>query len=689
VGRHLRPALAVAGLLSGLTLVYSWPLALALRTALPHDAGDPLLVTWILWWSTQTVPLTAAWWNAPAFYPATGVFAFSETLLGLAPITAPIIHAAGEPILAYNVAFLASYLLSGLGAYVLGFVITRRHDASIVAGVAYAFAPYRLSHLQHLQLLSSYWMPVTVAALHLYDERPDHRRAALFAGAWLLQSLACGYYFFFLSLFAALWLVWFVPARWTMASARRLAAWWLAAGLVLLPLLLGYHRIQSEYGFQRAPSEIAYYSGDIAGLASASPDSWLWSGVRATAKPESEAFPGATIPLLLVAGLAFALRVERRRDAGRRFARDQMAGIVVFYAVALVLTWLLSLGPAPSFEGRTLGIPGPYAVLMWLPGFDGVRVPARLWMTSVLCLSVLAAIVLASVRHSPLRRLLVALACTGMLLDGWPARMTLAADPGVQVTHSPAVARLGLPLDGNETETMFGAIAQDIPVFNGYSGYTAPQHRALADLLARHDPSILQRLAANGPIEVIVRRALDPAGGWRQYVASYPGSRVAEETAGWTAYELPRSGAVPPPAPMRDWLPIARVTASVNAADINAVIDGDLVTRWHAERQLGAEVVTADLGLVTTPAAVELSLGTYSGQFPRRLEVASSADGVRWDIAWDGDTALLTYDGAVRDPRRAPIRVPLSGRPARFVQLRQTGSDPARGWTIVELGIGR
>ena len=101
-------------------------------------------------------PLTPAWWNAPAFYPSTGVFAFSENLLGLAPIAAPIIAVTNSPLLAYNAAFLLSYVLCGLGAYLLGFVLTRRHDAAFVAAVAFAFAPYRLSHTQHLQLLSSY-----------------------------------------------------------------------------------------------------------------------------------------------------------------------------------------------------------------------------------------------------------------------------------------------------------------------------------------------------------------------------------------------------------------------------------------------------------------------------------------------------------------------------------------------------
>ena len=196
----------------------------------------------------------AAWWNAPAFYPSAGVLAFSENLLSLAPITAPIVHATGSPILAYNVAFLLSYVLSGLGAYLLAFVLTRCHGASFVAGVAFAFAPYRLSHTQHLQLLSSYWMPVAIAALHLYIATiRSWRWAALFAVSLAAAGARSGYYLFFLTIFVAVWLAWFVPGRLPLRQTARLAAAWIAAGLVLLPLLLGYRSIHADVRLSPQP----------------------------------------------------------------------------------------------------------------------------------------------------------------------------------------------------------------------------------------------------------------------------------------------------------------------------------------------------------------------------------------------------------------------------------------------------
>src|ERR1043165_5075630 len=85
-----------------LAVTFTWPLARVMSSAVPSDLGDPILNTWILWWNAGHVPLTASWWNAPIFFPAQGVLAFSEHLLGLVPLTTPLIWISGNPLFAYN-----------------------------------------------------------------------------------------------------------------------------------------------------------------------------------------------------------------------------------------------------------------------------------------------------------------------------------------------------------------------------------------------------------------------------------------------------------------------------------------------------------------------------------------------------------------------------------------------------------
>ena len=124
-----------------LTVALTWPLVLQPASSVPNDLGDPLLNTWILAWDARVLPLTSAWWNGPQFYPVAGTMAFSEHLLGLTIFTTPIIWITGDPLVAHNVAFFLSFLLSALAAYFLAYTISRRHDCAFLAGLAFAFTP--------------------------------------------------------------------------------------------------------------------------------------------------------------------------------------------------------------------------------------------------------------------------------------------------------------------------------------------------------------------------------------------------------------------------------------------------------------------------------------------------------------------------------------------------------------------
>jgi hypothetical protein len=256
----------------------------------------------------------------------------------------------------------------------------------------------------------------------------------------------------------------------------------------------------------------------------------------------------------------------------------------------------------------------------------------------------------------------------------------------MRVTSIDARARLGLPIQRNETETMYSAIAQARPVFNGYSGYSAPQHAAMRDLLERHDPRILARLAATDPIEIVIESKDDADGAWSAYVAGQPGARRVDATAEWISYAVPPTGALAPAPATGTRLAVAAIATTTNAADINAVLDGELETRWHSSSQRGIETITIDLGRPQPIAAVELCLGTYPGQYPRVLVIEGSADGAEWSPVFDGGTALETYDAAVRSPRDVPLTLPVHRDGFRFLRLRQTGND-AGDWSIVELRV--
>src|SRR5262245_52886027 len=105
------------------TLAYAVLTALLFRSLLPvvatrlySDLGDPLLNTAILYWHATHVPLTADWWDFPAFAPARGVTAFTEHLLSTYVIASPVVWLTDNAVLAYNVVLLTSFVLNGIAA---------------------------------------------------------------------------------------------------------------------------------------------------------------------------------------------------------------------------------------------------------------------------------------------------------------------------------------------------------------------------------------------------------------------------------------------------------------------------------------------------------------------------------------------------------------------------------------------
>ena len=347
----------------------TWPLAAQLSRVLPHDLGDPGLNAWIIWWNAQAVPLTERWWNGPIFFPSTGTLAFSETLLGLLPITAPIQWFGGSPITAYNVAFLLTFPLSALAAHALVSRLTGRHDAALIAGLVYGFNPFRIAHFPQIQVMTSYWMPLSLLGLHAYATNGKARWLVIFAAAWLMQALSNGYYLLFFPVLVGLWLAWFALSR---AFARRLmiiVGAWFVASLPLLPLLWGYRRIHAAFSFQRGAGEINVFGADVSSLLDASPLLKFWHLERFH-QPEGELFPGFTAIALVVLLLIHWLWTSKPAARVPRTCVVLLLGAVTFIGIALsaliVGPWAITVGRSTLLSVRVVSKPLSIGVLLFI-----------------------------------------------------------------------------------------------------------------------------------------------------------------------------------------------------------------------------------------------------------------------------------------------------------------------------------
>jgi len=296
-----------------LGLLFTYPLPLHLADAV-EDRQDALLNVWITAWDGHQLlndPLHL--FEANIFDPCPHTLAYSELLLGNGLLALPITAVSGNPVLGYNVALLLSFVLSGLGAFLLAFELSRSWGAGLVAGAIYAFSSYRLTNLAQAQLLITQWLPFALLALIHLLRQPRPRRVAALVLFFCLQALSSFYYAFLLGLTVLGYLLWALLARRSKYAMHRTAfpALLVAAllcTLILVPFAWPYFQVQRELGFERSLADSEPFSASLRqyGLVPpASVLSGLWLPSDDT--PLSGGYPpDALFPGLIALALAFS-----------------------------------------------------------------------------------------------------------------------------------------------------------------------------------------------------------------------------------------------------------------------------------------------------------------------------------------------------------------------------------------------
>ena len=439
-----------------IALAATWPLAAGLGRDIAWDLGDPVFVTWVLAWDCEQLlailggdfSRIRTFFDANIFHPAPLTLAYSEHFLAQAVQVLPIYAVGRNPILAYNLLFLSTFVLSGVGMYLFVRELTGNTRAAFVAGLLFAFAPYRWAQSSHLQVLSSQWMPFALYGFRRYFDTRRLRPLAGAAAALVIQNLSCMYYLMFFSPFVAAYVTWEMWQRRLWRDRGVIGRLALAAGSVLAitaPFLLPYVAVREAMELERSRSEVMRYSADVYSYATASIAQPLWGDVlRAFPKPEGDLFPGIIAVLLAVVGLVTrpvgqALSgLPGDRDNGRPTHRTWPVRLLLAAAVAHVLAAALTL----VFRRMTFDL--------WLFELRISNVTQLLVRAAVL-----GAVVL--VLSPPARlRARAFLATRGFFLGCLLAAMWLSLGPAPQA--------LGRPLD---LAAPFAFLHDNVPGFDG------------------------------------------------------------------------------------------------------------------------------------------------------------------------------------------------------------------------------
>jgi hypothetical protein len=467
---------ALAGV--ALALLTTWPLILHMGSRISPDLGDPVRTAWQVAYVGHAMlhnPLHL--FDSNAFYPHPLSLAFSDSLLGYGP-AAFFGSGTVAALVRYNVLFLWIWSLCFVGAYLLARELGLRWIGATVTAAAFAYADYRVTEAGHFQVISSGGLALGMFLL-LRGYRRDSRRLVL--AGWLVSAwqVSLGFtlglqYCYLLIVLAALVLVHWWFARLTPGPAwgdrtqrpgddradgtptishagrraprgplipRRLLAVTLIGvatlGVVAVYQARPYLKVADEYPTaKRTIKEVKNYSAGPAALLAASSENRVWgsatSGMRAKvhSKNESVFFPGGLVLVLALIGLIGGSVYTRR------------------------LRWALAFGILTcSILALGFGLTGagyPYRLLFdYAPGWNGVRVPGRIFTLATLFYALLAG---------------AGAQLLATLVGAWGARRSVRALPGLlgvalvigligegaghlghPIVPEPARAEIGLP----------------------------------------------------------------------------------------------------------------------------------------------------------------------------------------------------------------------------------------------------
>ena len=470
-------------LFSLLTAIMTYPQILHMPDGV-HDDGDPLLNAWALAWVAHQLPRAPAHlFDANTFYPERNTLAYSETMIVPALIVAPLHWLGVGPILVHNLIFLSGFALSGVGLALLVRRLTGNMGAAILAGIVFAFPPYRIDHYPHVQLQQTQFIPLALWAFHRLLDFGRLRDGALLGLFVAGQMLSGMYYGIFLIPYMAVVCGTMLIVTRTL-SRKRIVALLIAGAIAVVAMIpvarahLGARAVVGE----RNRTAVADGSATWRNYLAPSEMNALYGKVFARfMQPERRLFPGFVAVALAIVGVWPPLNAAR-----------------LAYGLGLLLAFDVSLG----FNG--LLYPALYDY--FLP-FRALRVPARMGLIVGFSLAVLAgygaARLAASLRSAWARRSV--LGALGVLMLAEYASRPIELWKGT-VAPPEAYADIMRNRGDSPTAVLFEfptGISEDATyeyystfhwqwLVNGYSGFFPPSYLRLVKALETFpdEPSI-------------------------------------------------------------------------------------------------------------------------------------------------------------------------------------------------------
>lgn len=378
--------LTAIGIYLLLTIVYFAPYLSRLGTMLIGPPEDNMQSYWNLWYGWEVFRGhydSLFQCNIIAYPEGTSLLYHSLSYynLGLSLLLRQI----GGLTLAYNLLVMHTFVLAGLGAFLLGRYLLRDDYLALLVGLIFAFNPFHyVQALHHYNIVSLQFVPFFVL-FYIRAVREHKIKYTLLAALFLILNALCswiylilGFYFIVLSYgYLALRrrsiFLWDVIGR----TAVVVGLTGVALSYLLVPMVIAAleHRSVYQEGHD-------VYVADLAGFILPTASQWL--GHAKPIRALTELFTGNQWESAVYLGLSLIVivlaTIRRSIAESSRYLLMALASLVLSMGEMLhVLGWR-----APIFL--------PYRVLSQLPFLSNMRVPARHVVYAFLFLAIVAAI---------------------------------------------------------------------------------------------------------------------------------------------------------------------------------------------------------------------------------------------------------------------------------------------------------
>ena len=717
-----RPGAYLASVALSLAAVTAWLLGGALRHGgegvfrlINHhlERSDQLLHAWTLDWLYYRLPRDPfGLFQANTFWPHPASLALSDHLVGVAATLLPLRAVIADPLRLVTLGALLTFPLAGTAVAWLVLRLTGSMLAGWVAGLLYAFNPFRLQNLAQIQLLTDYAIPLAFLAFHRYRQEGRPRQLVTLATLVAWQTLCSAYLGAYLAVALGVLLVW---TWWREPRLRPHPGAVLVAvtvsGAMVAPFLFPYLRL-------RALGQLHQHELNSIALSLGLSDLVCWSDCTSF-------FGLALVPGALV--LAVIALWPRAWPGAGTYVAVALIGVSMALGPYLHVSSISDLDAAPDFLA-----PGPYwALQRWAPAFDGLRAPARAIALTHFALTVLAGMgtarLLALLPATGLRRLATAAIAAAALATTSRPTVTFEPLPALRPTEvhrwlaeqpsrDPIVE---IPVSLYDDLVMYQSRIHRRPIVNGYSGFLPFGHRyAVATLRCYPCPEALATLADLGVHTHIVHLGLLPAARRTQMeagIAATPSLEVVRRigdslvlafTPGPDTRPSARGSHDLAPLPRGSW----KASSSLGPDSVARALDGSRDTAWSTGERLealdspftglrllaqmgswrdflalvprGPAWFAVDLGTPHAVRRVTIEFWELGGEARGAPVIEASVDGTTW-FPLSADAVVRPSIAAI-DRRRPPVRIDYDFAPTtlRYLRLQQRGY-----WSLHDLQV--